>query len=115
MVRRKERRWVARGDFKKLPREVLSEYGRRGAQGAAEAKRRKKRMRETLEVIMQMPLKARGQEVDVEDVKAFAQLENKNMTVEQAVMVAQVMKALKGDTRAADFIRKATGQDVEEW
>lgn len=105
---------MARGSFKDLPKEVLSEYGKKGCVKSAEVRREKKRMRESLNILLQMPLK-RGQDVDIEEIKSFAQLKGKNITVEQAMLIAQIQRALKGDTNAIKFLREASGQGEEEW
>lgn len=106
---------VGRGGFKNLPKEVLSEYGKKGAQKTAEVKREKKRLKESLDILLQMPLKARGQVMDIEEIKAFAQLKGKNMTVEQAMLIAQIQRALKGDTKAFSVLRNISGFDAEDW
>lgn len=100
--------------FDELPKEVVSEYGKKGCVKSAEVRREKRRMRESLNILLQMPLK-RGQDVDIEEIKSFAQLKGKNITVEQAMLIAQIQRALKGDTNAIKFLREASGQGEEEW
>lgn len=106
-----------KGSFKDRDKETLSAYGKVGGVRSGEVRRAKKRMKESLEILLTMPLKARGQETDIEDVKAFAQLKGKNITVEQAMLIAQIQKALKGDTNALIFLRNTSGQspEKEEW
>ena len=71
-------------------------------------------MRESLEILCQLPAKG-GRATDVESIKNFAELKGKNITVEQAMLIAQIKKALGGDTRAIEFIRDTMGQKpVEE-
>lgn len=108
---------MPRGGFKNLPKEVLSEYGKKGAKKTAEVKREKKRLRESLDILLQMPLKARGEEADIEQIKAFAQLKGKNVTVEQAILIAQIQRALKGDSKAFKLLRDTSGQgfNTEDW
>lgn len=100
--------------FDELPKEVVSEYGKKGCVKSAEVRREKRRMKESLNILLQMPLK-RGQDVDIEEIKSFAQLKGKNITVEQAMLIAQIQRALKGDTNAVKFLREASGQGEEEW
>lgn len=106
---------MGKGSFADLPREVLSEYGKKGCVKSAEARRKKRRMRESLEILLQMPLKQGVKEYDVSEIKSFAQLKGKNITVEQALLIAQIQKAMKGDTKAMEFIREASGQGTEDW
>lgn len=105
---------MGRGSFKNLPKEVLSEYGKKGCVKSAEVRRKKKRMKESLDILLTMPLK-RGKDVEIADIQSFAQLKGKNITVEQAMLIAQIQRALKGDTNAIKFIREASGQGEEEW
>lgn len=105
---------MAKGSFKDLPKEVLSEYGKRGCIKSAEVRREKRRIKESLNILLQMPLE-KGREVDIEKIKSFAQAKGKNITVEQAMLIAQIQRALDGDTKAMEFIMKASGQGEEEW
>lgn len=90
------------------------EAGRKAGIASGIAKRRKKLMRESLEILCQLPAKG-GRATDVESIKNFAELKGKNITVEQAMLIAQIKKALGGDTRAIEFIRDTMGQKpVEE-
>ena len=96
--------------FDKMSPEERRECGRRGGIASGEAKRAKKAMRERLEVLLEMSLKS-GKGVDIEAVKNFAALKGKNITVQDAMMIAQINKALRGDTNAAVFVRDTAGQN----
>ena len=89
--------------------EEAREIGRKGGLASAESRRRKKEMRETLEILLSMPLH-NGEAVDIDDVGSFSALDKKNITIEAAMMVKQIQKALKGDTTAAAFVRDTAGQ-----
>lgn len=86
-----------------------SEAGKKAGVASGIAKRRKKLMRESLEILCQLPAKG-GRATDVESIKNFAELKGKNITVEQAMLIAQIKKALGGDTKAIEFIRDTMGQ-----
>ena len=88
--------------------EQRAENGRKGGIASGEAKRRKKAMRERLEVLLELPLKS-GKSADLDSIKNFAALKGKNITVQDALMLAQIQKALKGDTTAATFVRDTVG------
>ncbi len=90
-------------------KDEVREIGAKGGRASGEARRRKKAMKETLDIILGMKLKG-GKECDIENVKDFASLNGKNITVEQAIVVKQVQKAMKGDLNAAAFIRDTSGQ-----
>jgi hypothetical protein len=91
-----------------------SEAGKIGGKKSGETRRRKKAMRENLEILLSLPIKS-GKQVDIEGIKSFANLKNKNISVEQAMLLSQISKALKGDTQAITFLRDTSGQKpVEE-
>ena len=99
--------------FNDMTPEERREAGRKGGIKSGEVKRRKKAMKETLEVLLAMPMK-KGRMADVEDIRSFTDLKGKNISVEAAMMVQMLQKALKGDTNAAAFIRDTSGQKPQE-
>lgn len=94
-------------------RRRASEAGRKAGKASVEARRKKKLMRENLEILCQLSLKS-GRTTDVESIKNFAELKGKNITIEQAMLIAQIKKALSGDTKAIEFIRDTMGQKPVE-
>lgn len=101
---------MAKNEFANMTPEQRRENGRKGGIASGEAKRKKKAMRERLEILLELPLKA-GKGVDLEVIKNFAALKGKNITVQDAMMIAQIQKALKGDTNAAAFVRDTAGEN----
>lgn len=104
---------MARNEFSLMTPEERREAGRKGGIASGEAKRRKKAMRERLEILLELPMKS-GKGTDVEEIKNWAALKGKNITVQDAMMIAQIQKALKGDTTAAAFVRDTAGQKPTE-
>ena len=96
----------------RTPSEVR-ENARKGGIKSGETRRRKKEMRERLEILLSMPLKD-GKGADVEKIKSFGAIKGKNITVEDAILVAMIQKALKGDVQASNFIRDTSGQKCVE-
>ena len=92
--------------------EEAREKGRKGGQKSAESRRKKRAMAETMEIILTMPLKE-GMVDDIESVTSNADIEKRNVTVQDAIIAAQAKKAMKGDTRAAEFIRDLIGAKVQ--
>lgn len=90
-------------------REEAAKNGRKGGIASGEARRRKKTMRETIEAILDMQV-GKGKSADIETIKTFAGLKGKNITVQEAMIIAQAQKALKGDLAALQFIRDTVGQ-----
>lgn len=99
--------------FTELTEKEQRELARKGGKASGKARREKKSMRESLEVILGMALKP-GKAQDVEQIKNFAEVKGKNITVEQAMLIAQVQKALKGDTQALAFLRDTSGQKPDD-
>lgn len=92
--------------------EEAREKGRKGGRKSAESRRKKRAMAETMEIILTMPLKD-GMVDDIESVTSNAEIEKRNVTVQDAIIAAQAKKAMKGDTRAAEFIRDLIGAKVQ--
>lgn len=101
---------MARNEFSNMTPEERRENGRKGGIASGEAKRKKKAMRERLEILLSLPLKS-GKGADLEVIKNFAALKGQNITVQDAMMIAQIQKALKGDTTAAAFVRDTAGEN----
>lgn len=96
-------------NLRTLTSDEAREIGRKGGKASAKARQEKKQMRETLELLLSMPLE--NASIDcLENIKGFKDLKGKNITVQDAIMIAQVQKALKGDIRAAEYIRDTAGQ-----
>lgn len=79
-----------------------------GGKASAKAKRERKRAREILDIFLSMPLKKR-KEADIEKIKAFEELKGKNITVNEAIQLRQVQRALNGDLASATYIRDTVG------
>ena len=90
-------------------KEEARKRGRAGGIASGKERREKKMMRETLDMLLSMPLK-NGKFADVESIRSFAALKGKNISVQEAILIAQVQKAMKGDTRAAEYVRDTMGQ-----
>ena len=95
--------------FARMTPEQRAEYGRKGAEKANETRRKRKEMRETLDILLNMPLK-KGKVYSAEEIKSFADLKGKNITIDQAMMVCLVQKALKGDLNAIGMVRDTVGE-----
>ena len=94
-------------------REKAAENGRKGGKASGEAKRRKKEMRERLEMLLSMPI-SNGKGAEIEKIKSFGAIKGKNITVEDAILIAITQKAMKGDIPAGTFIRDTVGEKPTE-
>lgn len=95
-------------NFSKMTPEQRAECGRRGGIASGEAKRRKKQAKNVMEVFLTMPLK-KGKVADIEAIKNFMELKGKNITVEEAMHLQLMQKALKGDLNAISMVLALVG------
>lgn len=100
---------MARNEFSKMTPEERREHGRKGGIASGESKRKKKAMRETLDVLLAMPMKS-GKYADIEEIKNFAALKGKNINVQEAMIISMLQRAMRGDVKAAEWIRDTAGQ-----
>ena len=94
--------------------EQAAEMGRKGGKAAAETKRRKKNMKQSLAMLLDMPLHE-GQLKELLKLDDVAKTSKKgkisldlgnNVTVGEAVLCAQIIEAIRGNTKAAMFLAK---------
>lgn len=96
-------------NLKKFTHEERVANGKKGGVASGEAKRKKKAMQETLALLLSLPLNNKKC-YDVEEIQSFGQLKGKNVSVETAILIRQVQRALAGDLPAAEFVRDTSGQ-----
>ena len=80
-----------------------------GGKASGEARRRKKTMKENLELLLTMSV-GKGEKADIENGENIKDYAKENVTVEQAMLIAQIQKALKGDAQAFEMIRDLIGE-----
>ena len=93
--------------------------GAAGGRASGEARRRRKAMREVLDELLSMPLR-KGALKEIESLADLAGPNGKinllngkvNVTVEQAMLLAQILQAINGNTKAATFLRDTAGQKI---
>lgn len=94
---------------KNLSTEEAQKIGRKGGIASGKARREKKALKDTLEELLAMPIKE-GRSADIDKIKSIAGIKGKNITMQEAIMVAMLNKAAKGDVRAAEYVRDTIGQ-----
>lgn len=91
------------------------ENGRKGGIKSGEVKRARKQMRETIALILDMPLKSKNGKLNkkstVEQIKSLEDVKNHNPDVQTAILLAIAKKALAGDVVAATFLRDTSGEN----
>jgi hypothetical protein len=85
------------------------ESARKAGIASGKARREKKALKDTLEELLAMPIKD-GQSQEIDKIKSIAGIKGKNITMQEAIMVAMLNKAAKGDVRAAEYVRDTIGQ-----
>lgn len=95
--------------FESRSTEEVRAIASKGGKKSGEARRRKKTMRENLEILLSMPLNT-GKVADIEKGKNLKEFAGQNITVEQAIILAQVKRAMKGDQYAFEMIRDLIGE-----
>ena len=91
--------------------EEARERGKKGGIASGKARRKRKALQETLNELFSMPIKD-GKLNNLESIKSLAGIKGKNITVQEATVLAQIQKALKGDTRAAMLLIEMLGKDT---
>lgn len=85
------------------------EIGKKGGKASVEARRARRDMKESLNILLSLAVKS-GEVIDPNDKSILSEVKGKNLTVSDAILVAQIQKALKGDLKAAEFVRDTVGQ-----
>ena len=85
------------------------ENGRKGGKASAKSKREKKALKETLEELLSMPLKD-GTVANIDEIGSIAEINGKNITMQEAIILSMLNKAVKGNVRAAEYVRDTIGE-----
>lgn len=96
----------------KQSREKAVRNGRKGGKASGEAKRRKRAMKDLVVEMLSLDLTDEFDALLKE--QAPIALGRKKLTAEEAMVFGQMVKAMKGDTRAAAFIRDTAGETPVE-
>lgn len=90
-----------------------SENGRKGGIKSGEVRRSKKQMKERLNELFDMAV-AKCNVEDFEDIIEIGESEGFNVSVQDAILIAQIQMAMKGNTKAAVFLRDTAGMKPVE-
>ena len=106
----------ARGRFikgnkegKRFNKNNATNNGSKGGINSGEARAERKTLREMLSYFTQVPLK-KGEAVQLEDIHALTEAGGENLTAGQAMVLALMQAALKGDVKAFEVIRDTLGE-----
>lgn len=90
------------------------EIRKKGGKASGRARRKKKTMQELMKATLALALKKDGKITDAEIEKNLPGLASQNMSVMQALVLAQVKKGLEGDGNAFDRIMELVGEKVSK-
>lgn len=87
--------------------------GKKGGVASGVARREKKALKTTLEMLLSMPIED-GKLEDVDKIKSLASLGGKNISVQEAIVLKALQLALNGDIKAfnaiADILKQGTSE-----
>lgn len=93
--------------------EKAAKSGKKGGVASGVARREKKALKTTLETLLSMPIED-GKLEDVDKIKSLASLDGKNISVQEAIVLKALQKALNGDIKAfnaiADIMNAGTNE-----
>ncbi len=92
-----------------LPAEKQREISRMGGKASVEARRKKKALREICETLLALPATPEMLSKIQDSAKAVADAQGAPLTMYDAIALAQIIKAARGDTAAAQYIRDSAG------
>ena len=96
---------------KELARERLNskESIEKRAKSTIENNRKRKLFKETINTLLSKQLK-RGELCTADDVLSMAEMEDKNLDVQTAILIAVTQRAMMGDMTAVQFLRDTVGE-----
>ena len=84
-----------------------------GAQKRRENTARKKDLQKTIKWFMDMAV-SKKELLEPEDIMDIASTKGENLTVNEAIVFSQIIKAINGDTQAAVFLRDNAGEKPKD-
>lgn len=95
--------------FDKRTKSEHREYAKKGGQKSGEVRRKKKAMKEQMEILLTLPFKQKKQLKFIKDLG----LEDESIDNQMALIVAMYGKALKGNVQAFNTIREIIEDDKQ--
>lgn len=89
------------------------EISSKGGKARAKKQKERKAFQELAKMILSLTVHS-GKAVNIEKAQSIAELNGKNLTVGEGIILKQAMKALQGDRFAAEFIRDTAGEKPVE-
>lgn len=96
--------------LKNLLPEPPMEARAKGGRAAAKANKKRRQLQEVVKFLMDLPMR----DGDLDELQNLIQARNSNLTVSESLVLAQIRKALTGDTQAFKAIIDASGETREQ-
>ena len=90
--------------------EEASRAGKIGGIKSGESRRRKRMMREQMEILLTLPIKSKKLKEQLNELG----IDDTELNNQMALVVSMYQKALKGDTRAFEILRDTIGEKPVE-
>lgn len=87
-------------------REEAKKNGSKGGVASGIARKKKRALKSTIEMIMRL-----GVDANTQAILTQLGVSDEDQSVQTAIVVAQAMKAMRGDTKAADYLGKYSSAD----
>lgn len=94
------------------PREEFIELSRKGGLASAQKKRESRALKDLIEKCFGMTVEQMSKDPDIQ--AEFIKIYGKDMSSDMAIVQAQFVKALGGDSKAFEILRDTCGQKVAE-
>lgn len=91
-------------------KEEQREIQRKGGIASGKARRQKRRLKEIADIMLEMTI-GEGRLSDLENIKEITEVADKKITTADAMVFAQIQKALKGDNKSFELIRDLVGEN----
>lgn len=89
----------------------------KGGKNSAISRREKKAIKSVFDELLSMPMKD-GKMTDIEKIKSLANIKGENLSVQDALCLAMIQKALRGDIKAflsiIEIVGQTTGAECNE-
>lgn len=99
---------IIRANEKRTPAERRANAAKAG-KASGKARRDKRTFKAIFSEVLDMPIK-KGKSTDLDQIRSVADAKGKNLTVQEATALSIAVNALKGDLKAAEFIRDTIGE-----
>ena len=110
---RKKRELPANATPFRKGEERAREAGRRGGEASAITRAKRKSMQNTLDTLLSLKMSA-SELCDIATAGSMDELLHKNITTQEAILLAMMYQALDGNVKAATFLRETVGDTLAD-